>query len=129
VVKPFAYDELTARVQALVQRGNAEYPRDLRVADLRLSAPSRQAWRGEQELNLTKREFALLRLFMNHPGVILSRGQIFEHVWGYEHDGASNLVDQYVSYLRRKIDRPFRVHQLVTVRGGGYQLRQDAIDE
>ena len=129
LAKPFAFDELTARVQALLQRGGSEHSGELRVADLRLSVTSRQAWRGSQEVDLTSKEFALLRLFMNHPGVVLSRGQILERVWGYERDRASNVVDQYVSYLRRKIDRPFRVIQLVTARGSGYQLRQSPIAE
>jgi two-component system OmpR family response regulator len=128
VVKPFAYNELTARIEALIHRGGAEYPRELRVADLRLCASSRQAWRGTEELQLSTKEFELLRMFMNHPGVVLSRKQILDHVWGYEHDRASNVVDQYVSYVRRKIDRPFRLSQLVTIRGTGYQLRQHAID-
>jgi two-component system OmpR family response regulator len=124
LVKPFAFDELTARVQALIQRGGSEHPSELRVADLRLNVTSRRAWRDNHELDLTSKEFALLRLFMNHPGGVLSRGQILERVWGYEHDRASNVVDQYVSYLRRKIDKPFGLIQLVTVRGSGYQLRQ-----
>jgi two-component system OmpR family response regulator len=128
LVKPFAFDELTARVQALIQRGGSEYPSELRVADLRLSRTSRQAWRGTYPLDLTSREFALLRLFMNHPGVVFSRGEILERVWDYQHDQASNVVDQYVSYLRRKIDRPFGVTQLITARGRGYQLRPYPID-
>ena len=129
LVKPFAFDELTARVQALIQRGSWEHDSELRVADLRLNVTSRQAWRGQEELDLTSKEFALLRLFMNNPGAVLSRDHIREHVWGYEHDRASNVVDQYVSYLRRKMDRPFRVHQLITIRGTGYQLRNTPIAE
>ena len=125
LVKPFAFDELTARVQALIQRGGTENPSELWVADLRLNSISRQAWRGKYELRLTSKEFSMLRLFMTHPGEILSRGQILERVWGYAHDQASNVVDQYVSYLRRKIDKPFGVVQLVTVRGSGYQLRPE----
>lgn len=128
LVKPFAFDELTARVQALIQRGGSARPAEVRVADLRLSVTSRQAWRGKYELDLTSKEFALLRLFMSHPGVVLSREQILERVWGYEYNRASNVVDQYVSYLRRKIDKPFRVTQLITVRGSGYQLRPKPID-
>lgn len=128
LVKPFAFDEITARVQALIQRGSSAHPSEMRVADLRLNAASRRAWRGKYELDLTSKEFALLRLFMSHPGAVLSRGQILEQVWGYEYGRASNVVDQYVSYLRRKIDKPFRVTQLITVRGSGYQLRPHPID-
>jgi DNA-binding response OmpR family regulator len=92
------------------------------VANLRISSTSRQAWRGNHEIDLTSKEFALLRLLMHHPGVTLSRAQIHERVWGYYHDPASNVVDQYVFYLRRKIDKQLRVNQLITVRGKGYQL-------
>jgi len=83
-----------------------------------------QAWRGEVELELSTREFALLRLFMTHPGEALTRHQILEHVWDYTNLGSSNVVDQYVLYLRRKIDRPFHLQQLETVRGAGYRLRE-----
>lgn len=124
MVKPFSFDELTARVRALIRRGAVERPTELRVADLRLDPASRRAWRGEMELELSTKEFALLRLFLSNPGVVLSRSQILEHIWDYAYDGGSNIIDQYVLYLRRKIDRPFKVHQLETVRGSGYRLRE-----
>jgi two-component system OmpR family response regulator len=91
---------------------------------LRLDPASRRAWRGETELELSTKEYALLRLFLGHPGQVLTRTQIIEHVWDYAYDGGSNVVDQYVLYLRRKIDRPFHVQQLDTVRGAGYRLRE-----
>ena len=122
LVKPFSFDELNARVRALIRRGAVERPTELRVADLRLDPASRRAWRGEVELELSIKEFAMLRLFLSNPGVVLSRARILEHVWDYAYDGASNIVDQYVLYLRRKIDRPFAVAQLETVRGAGYRL-------
>jgi two-component system OmpR family response regulator len=81
-------------------------------------------WRGDVELELSTKEFAILRLFLTHPGQVLTRAQILENVWDIAHDGISNVVDQYVLYLRRKIDRPFGVDQLETVRGTGYRLRE-----
>jgi two-component system OmpR family response regulator len=124
LVKPFSFDELSARVRALIRRGAVERPSELRVADLRLDPAARRAWRGEVELDLSTKEYALLRLFLSHPGQVLTRTQILEHVWDYAYDGGSNVVDQYVLYLRRKIDRPFEVQQLDTVRGAGYRLRE-----
>ncbi|HZZ51049.1 MAG TPA: response regulator transcription factor [Pseudonocardia sp.] len=125
LVKPFAFDELSARVRALVRRGTVARPTELRVGGLRLDPASRRAWRGEVELDLSVKEFAMLRLFLAHPGQVLTRTQILEHVWDYAYDGTSNVVDQYVLYLRRKIDRPFRLQQLETVRGAGYRLREE----
>jgi two-component system OmpR family response regulator len=125
LVKPFAFDELSARVRALVRRGTVARPTELRVGGLRLDPASRRAWRGEAELDLSVKEFAMLRLFLAHPGQVLTRTQILEHVWDYAYDGTSNVVDQYVLYLRRKIDRPFRLQQLETVRGAGYRLREE----
>jgi DNA-binding response OmpR family regulator len=127
LVKPFSFDELSARVRALIRRGAVERPTELRVADLRLDPASRRAWRGEVELELSTKEFALLRFFLAHPGQVLTRSSIREHVWDYAYDGVSNVVDQYVLYLRRKIDRPFRVRQLETVRGAGYRLREQPV--
>ena len=127
LVKPFSFDELSARVRALIRRGAHARPTELRAADLRLDPASRRVWRGEVELDLSVKEFALLRLFLSHPGEVLTRTRILEHVWDYAYDGVSNVVDQYVLYLRRKIDRPFRVHQLETVRGAGYRLRETPV--
>jgi two-component system OmpR family response regulator len=129
VSKPFAFAELTERVRTLIQRGTGERPAELTVGDLTMNVRSHQVWRGRRELDLTGTEFALLRLFMSQAGIVLSRRTILEHIWGYRCDRASNIVDQYVSYLRRKIDRPFHLIQLVTVRGRGYQLRLESIPE
>jgi two-component system OmpR family response regulator len=95
----------------------------LQVGDLRLDPAQRQVWLGQTEVALSATEFALLELFLRHPGQVLSRTRILEHVWDYGYDGVSNVVDQYVGYLRRKIDRPFGVDYLETVRGAGYRLR------
>ena len=123
VVKPFSFAELSARIRALIRRGAVERPTELSAGDLRLDPATRQAWRGDIELELSSKEFALLELFLRHPGEVLTRTRILEHVWDFAYEGMSNVVDQYVLYLRRKIDRPFRVEQLETVRGAGYRLR------
>jgi two-component system, OmpR family, response regulator len=123
LVKPFSFAELVARVRALVRRSRVERPTVLQVGDLRLDPARRRAWRAEAELNLSPKEFALLELFLAHPGEVLTRGRILEHVWDFAHDPTSNVIDQYVAYLRRKIDRPFGRADLETVRGFGYRLR------
>jgi two-component system OmpR family response regulator len=123
LVKPFSFAELSARLRALIRRGARERPTVLKVGELRLDPATRQAWRGEVELELSPKEFTLLELFMRHPGQVLTRTRILEHAWDFAYDGVSNVVDQYVGYLRRKIDRPFGVAELETVRGAGYRLR------
>jgi two-component system OmpR family response regulator len=115
-----SFDDMAARMRALIRRGGVERPTELRVADLRLDPSSRRAWRGDVELELSVKEFTLLRLLLTHPGQVLTRAQIIEHVWDYAYEGVSNVVDQYVLYLRRKIDGPFRVTQLET--GAGSRL-------
>jgi DNA-binding response OmpR family regulator len=123
LVKPFSFAELAARVRALVRRGRVERPTVLEAGDLRLDPARRRAWRGEVELDLSPKEFALLELFLSHPGEVLTRTRILEHVWDFAYDPSSNVVDQYIGYLRRKIDRPFGRDDLETVRGAGYRLR------
>ncbi|MDQ2788553.1 MAG: response regulator transcription factor [Actinomycetota bacterium] len=125
LTKPFSFAELSARIRALIRRGAVERPSELHAADLRLDPATRQAWRGQVELDLSTKEFALLELFLRHRGQVLTRTRILEHVWDFAYDGVSNVVDQYVLYLRRKIDRPFGLEQLETVRGAGYRLRAE----
>jgi two-component system, OmpR family, response regulator len=123
--KPFSFAELLARLRALVRRGAGERPAVLEVGDLRLDPATRQAWRGESEVHLSAKEFALLETFMRRPGQVLSRYQLLEHAWDYAYENRSNVVDVYVRYLRGKIDRPFGRESLQTVRGVGYRLRKD----
>jgi two-component system OmpR family response regulator len=123
LAKPFSFDELFARLRALIRRGAPERPAVMQCGDLVLDPATRRVWRGDMELGLSPKEFALLELFLRHPGQVLTRTRILEHVWDYSYDGGSNVVDQYVGYLRRKIDRPFGTTQLETVRGVGYRLR------
>jgi len=123
--KPFSFAELLARLRALARRGTPERPIVLEVGDLRLDPATRQVWRGDTEISLSTKEFALLETFMRRPGDVLSRLQLLEHAWDYAYETRSNVVDVYVRYLREKIDRPFGRQSLETVRGAGYRLRKD----
>jgi two-component system, OmpR family, response regulator len=125
LTKPFSYSELLARLRALVRRGAVERPAELRVGDLRLDPARRQAWRGETEISLSAKEFSILETFMRRPGEVLSRFQLLEHAWDYDYENRSNVVDSYIRLLRRKIDRPFGVESIETVRGAGYRLREE----
>jgi len=125
LVKPFSYAELLARLRALTRRGRSERPTELRVGDLRLDPSTRRVWRGETEVELSAKEFAVLETFMRNPGAVLSRFQLLEHAWDYEYENRSNVVDAYVRFLRQKIDRPFGVDSIETVRGVGYRMRED----
>ncbi|MFN2612235.1 MAG: response regulator transcription factor [Solirubrobacterales bacterium] len=125
LTKPFSYAELLARLRALVRRGGAERPADLRAGELRLDPATRRVWRGEAEIDLSVKEFALLEVFMRRRGEVLSRYQLLEHAWDYDYENRSNVVDSYVRFLRLKIDKPFGVESLETVRGIGYRMRED----
>ena len=125
LVKPFAFDELTARLRALARRGPVERPVVLAAGDLRLDPARRQAWRGEVELELSTTEFALLETLLRHAGQVLHRDQLLQHAWEDSRERFSNVVDVYVRYLREKVDRPFGVRSIETVRGTGYRLRRD----
>jgi two-component system OmpR family response regulator len=122
LTKPFSLVELFARLRALVRRGEVERPTELIVGELRLDPASRRVWRGEIEVQLSPKEFALLETFMRRPGQVLSRLQLLEHAWDFAYDNRSNVVDVYVRYLREKVDRPFERNSLETVRGAGYRL-------
>ena len=125
LTKPFSFAELLARLRALVRRGSVERPTVVVVGDLRLDPASRKVWRGEQEIQLSPKEFALLEAFMRRPGQALSRLQLLEHAWDFAYENRSNVIDVYVRYLREKIDRPFGASSLETVRGVGYRLREN----
>ena len=125
LTKPFSYAELLARLRALVRRGPIERPAELRIGDLRLDPARRQVWRGEAEIGLSPKEFSILETFMRRPGEVLSRFQLLEHAWDYDYENRSNIVDSYIRLLRRKIDRPFGVETIETVRGVGYRLREE----
>ena len=124
LTKPFSFAELHARLRALGRRGPVERPPVLEAGTLRLDPSTRRVWRGDDEISLSTKEFALLETFMRRPGQVLSRFDLLEHAWDYSYENRSNIVDVYVRYLREKIDRPFGESSLVTVRGAGYRLRQ-----
>ncbi|MDQ4084051.1 MAG: response regulator transcription factor [Actinomycetota bacterium] len=122
LVKPFAFEELAARVVALLRRSGAPPGRVLRQADLELDQATREVRRSGHLIDLTAREFALLRYFMEHPRQVLSKNQLLEAVSGYDYVGDSNVVEAYVSYLRRKLNAPGEPDLIQTVRGSGYRL-------
>jgi two-component system OmpR family response regulator len=124
LTKPFSIDELLARLRALIRRGPSERPAVLAVGDLVLDPARHTVTRRGAAVELTAKEFGLLEFFMRRPGQLLSRSQILEHVWDSGFDGDSNVVDVYVRYLREKVDRPFGLQSIETVRGSGYRLRQ-----
>ncbi len=125
LTKPFSFDELLARIRAIVRRGPVERPTVIEVGDLRLDPAGRRAWRGTSELTLTAREFAILELFMRRPGQVLTRLQLLDGAWDMAFESRSNIVDVYIRYLREKVDRPFGLSSIETVRGVGYRLRED----
>jgi two-component system, OmpR family, response regulator len=122
LVKPFSFEELLARVRALARRDSGPRPTVLAAGDLRLDPSTHQVWRGADEIALSAREVAILEAFMRRPGQILSRYDLLEIVWDGEFDHRSNVVDVAVRRLRDKVDRPFGVESIETVRGAGYRL-------
>lgn len=125
LTKPFAFAELIARVRALLRRGNMDRGAELRFADLRLDPIAHKVWRGEDELELTAKEYALIEYFMRNPNQVLTRTMIAERVWDYTFDSFTNIIDVYVNYLRKKIDRDYDKKLIQTVRGIGYMLKED----
>ena len=123
--KPFSFAELLARLRALTRRGPTERPAVIELGSLRLDPATRQTWRGETVIDLSAKEFSLLETFVRHPGEVLTRLDLLEHAWDYAYENKSNVVDVYVRYLRAKIDRPFGLDSIETVRGVGYRLRAD----
>jgi two-component system OmpR family response regulator len=125
LVKPFSLAELLARLRALARRGPVERPTVLSVGDLVLDPATREVRRGDADISLSAKEFALLEAFMRRPGEVLTQLQLLEHAWDYDYENRSNVVEVYVGYLRQKIDRPFGIKSIETVRGAGYRLRRD----
>jgi two-component system OmpR family response regulator len=122
LIKPFSFEELLARLRALLRRGPVERPAQLQVADVVLDPAAHRVERAGREITLTPKEFALLEFLMRHPGEVLTRTRIREHVWDWGFDGASNVVDVYVRYLRQKIDGTSGASLIRTVRGVGYSI-------
>ncbi len=125
LVKPFAFDELMARLRALLRRAVPVQPETLRFADLALDTGTRQAFRAERAIELTAKEYELLELFLHHPRQVLTRELIYDRVWGYDFGGESNIIEVYVRYLRQKTESSGESRLIHTVRGVGYVLRED----
>jgi two-component system response regulator MprA len=126
LVKPFALDEVLARLRALLRRAKPEAPEVLAYADLKLDTGTHQAFRGERPIDLTAKEYELLELFLQHPRQVLTREVIYDRVWGYDFGGESNIIEVYVRYLRQKTEAGGEPRLLHTVRGVGYVLRESA---
>jgi DNA-binding response OmpR family regulator len=125
LTKPFSFVELTARLRALARRGRQERPAVLEVGDLRLDPAAHTVTRRGEDIRLTPKEFSLLDFLMRHAGEVVGKADILNAVWDWGFEGDSNVVEVYVSYLRRKIDDPFERKSIETVRGVGYRLRPD----
>jgi len=125
LVKPFAFDELLARMRALLRRAAPSSPEVLKFSDLTLDTGTRQAFRAERAIELTAKEYELLELFMRHPRQVMTREVIFDRVWGYDFGGESNIIEVYVRYLRQKTEAASEPRLVHTVRGVGYVLREE----
>ena len=125
LTKPFAFAELLARVKALIRRSEMDRGAELRFSDLRIDPVGHKVWRGEREIDLTAKEYALLEYFMRNPNQVLTRTMIADHVWDYTFDSFTNIIDVYVNYLRKKIDRDAPKKLIHTVRGVGYILKEE----
>ncbi len=127
LVKPFSSEELAARVRALLRRPVEALPGELVVDDIAMNLVTREVLRGKQKIDLTVKEFSLLEYFMRHPNQVVSRLQILDHLWGFDFDSFSNVVDVHVKNLRRKLNKGRKKNILETVRGIGYKLRQESV--
>ena len=125
LTKPFAFAELLARVRALLRRSEMDKGAELRFADLRLDPVTHKVWRKDKEIDLTAKEYGLLEYFMRNPNQVLTRTMIADHVWDYTFDTFTNIIDVYVNYLRKKIDRDEEKKLIHTVRGVGYIFKEE----
>ena len=123
LVKPFDFNELLARVRAIVRRGGERAGNVMTSGDLTLDSASRTVTRGGQESKLTAKEFDILEYLMQNQGRVLSRDKLSNHIWNYDYDGGSNVIDVYMYHLRRKIDRDFDEKKIQTVKGAGYMIK------
>ena len=124
LTKPFAFAELTARVRALLRRPQLDRGAEIFFADLRLDPVAHKVWRSDQLIELTAKEYSLLEYFVRNPNQTITRTQIAEHVWDYTFDSFTNIIDVYVNYLRKKVDKEFDTRLIHTVRGVGYVMKE-----
>ena len=125
LIKPFAFEELLARLRVLLRKPQMEKPSVLKVGDLELHLNTRQVFRGGKEVVLSSKEFSLLRYMMQNAGIVLSRDKLEQHVWDYDFSGGSNVIDVYIRYLRKKLDDGYDKKYIHTVRGHGYVLKDE----
>ena len=125
LTKPFSFPVLVARLRAVARRGARERPVELTAGDIRLDTAARRVWRGDTEIELTAREFAMLSLLARHKGDVMSKRQILDAVWDADFEGDPNIVEVYIRHLRNKIDRPYGRDAIRTMRGAGYRLEHD----
>ncbi|HTP66635.1 MAG TPA: response regulator transcription factor [Geobacteraceae bacterium] len=125
LTKPFAFAELLARVRALLRRAELDRGAEIRFADLRLDPVTHKVWRRDKEIGLTAKEYGLLEYFMRNPNKVVTRTMIADHVWDYTFDSFTNIIDVYVNYLRKKIDRNAEKKLIHTVRGVGYIFKEE----
>ena len=123
LVKPFDFDELMARVRAMVRRGGERASSVMTSGDLMLDSASRYVERGGKEISLTAKEFDILEYLMQNEGKVVSRDKLSNHIWNYDYDGGSNVIDVYVHHLRKKIDDGFDEKKIITVKGAGYMVK------
>lgn len=126
LTKPFAFDELLARIRVLLRRKSGETTNLLSLGDLRMDLSAHRVTRQDTEIVLSAKEYAILEYMLRNKGTVLSRSRIEEHVWNYDFDGGSNVVDVYMRYLRKKIDAPFQKKLIHTVRGIGYTIKEES---
>lgn len=122
LTKPFSFAILLARVRALLRRGAAERPVTLEAGDIRVDPAARKVWRGNELIDLTSREFAVLEYLIRNAGTVVSKRDVLDNVWDFDFEGDPNIVEVYVRHLRNKLDRPFGREAIETLRGAGYRL-------
>lgn len=123
LVKPFDFDELLARVRAIIRRGGERASSVMTLGDLTLDSAARRVERAGQEIVLTAKEFDILEYLMQNEGKVLSRDKLSNHIWNYDYDGGSNVIDVYVHHLRKKVDSNFEEKKIITVKGAGYMVK------
>lgn len=125
LIKPFAFEELLARIRVMLRQPSGSQDNCLKLEDLELYLDSHKVFRAGKEIRLSSKEFSLLRYMMQNQGIVLSRNKLEQHLWNYDYEGSSNVIDVYIRYLRKKIDDPSNMKLIHTVRGAGYVLRTD----